>query len=354
MAVFDVNLSGSGISDTLFPGINGRPFLVTDTDAGFLQITYTDAGAEIVEFRSSLNNLVFSGNTPISGTFDSIVIDPGIPFNGAVLNGFAAQNITLFNSAALPPTILAGNDTFTGATGADILRAFGGPNDADLYVGNAGNDTFVIDGGRGELHGEAANGADLGGVTNTVEIRGSTNTFAVSDITDINALKFAGGTGTFVSFRGAPSAGGLSNLLAVTGDAFANRIDFLALTSVTSFTIDLSTLTFSTWTQGTTIAPIDHVRIEGSNNVDTITGSVFQDVIFSFGDADTLVGKGGNDLFAVGSNTDPTAPTAIHGSNADTTGGASEIDLILSIRTIRSTCAAPRLATSTASRPDRP
>jgi Ca2+-binding RTX toxin-like protein len=328
MATFDVDLSGSGISDSMFPGTNGRPFAVTDTDADFFQITYLDAGLEVVEFRSSTGNLTFSGNTPTGGTFDSIVIDPDIFINGAELAGFAAQNITLFNNAALAPTILAGNDTFTGATGADILRAFGGNGDADIYVGETGNDTFVIDGGAGELHGSAANGTGGAGETNTVEIRGNTNTFAVSNITDIDALTFAGSANTTASFRGAPVAGGLSDTLAVTGDNFANKIEFLALTSVTSFVIDLSGLTLTNWTQGSTVAPIDHIEIEGSSNIDTITGSIFQDLLRSSGDADTLVGKGGNDLFIVGSNVDPTAPTAIHGANADGSGGAGETNLI--------------------------
>jgi len=330
MAIFDVDLSGSGISDSMFPGTNGRPFIVTDTDSGFFQITYTDAGGEVVEFRSSANNLNFNGNTPTSGTFDSIVIDPGLFINGAELNGFAAQNIVLFNNATLAPIILGGNDTFTGGTGADILRAFGGNGDADIYVGEVGNDIFVIDGGAGELHGSAEDGSGGGGAEfDTVEIRGYTNAFDIeNDITDIDALTFAGSGNTIARFKGAPSAATLSNTLAVTGDAFANKIEFESLNGVTPFTIDLSALTFANWTQGSTIAPIDYIEVSGTSNIDTITGSSFQDTIRSLGDADTLVGKGGNDLFAVGSNIDPTAPTAIHGSNADGSGGAGETNLI--------------------------
>lgn len=327
MAVFDAGLSGA-VSDTMFPGTNGRLFTITDTDSGFLEITYTDNG-DVVRFISGANNLTFSGNIPTGGTFDSIIFDPGF-FNGAVLNGFAAQNITTFDDAALAPTILAGNDTFTGATGGEILRAFGGAGDADIYVGEIGNDIFVIDGGAGELHGSALNGAGGGGAEiDTVEIRGSTGTFDIAnDITDIDALTFAGSGVTTASFRGAPTALTLSDTLAVTGDNFANTIEFVAVTNVLAFTIDLSGLTFTNWTQGSAIVPIDHVRIEGSSNVDSITGSIFQDVIFSSGDADTLVGKGGNDIFFVGSNADPVAPAAIHGGNANGTGGAGEIDLI--------------------------
>jgi hypothetical protein len=324
MAVFDVTIFGVN-SDTLFPGINGRPFTITSITSGVLKITYTDV-ADVVEFRSSTNAITFTGLTLTGGTFDSIAIT--FNFGTSVLDGFAAQSILTFDDATLAPTILGGNDAFTGANQDDILRAFGGLNDVDIYVGNGGSDTFIIDGGRGELHGSAANGAGGAGETNIVEIRGSTNPFAVSDITDIDALTFAGAANTLASFRGAPVAGGLSNTLAVTGDNFANKIEFLALTSVTSFTIDLSTLTFTDWTQGSTIAPIDHIQIDGSNNVDTITGSIFQDVIRSFGDADTLIGKGGNDLFFIGSNVDPTAPTAIHGANADGSGGAGETNLI--------------------------
>src|SRR3990172_483365 len=258
MAVFDVDLSGSGISDSMFPGTNGRPFIVPDTDSGFFQITYTDAGGEVVEFRSSANNLNFNGNKPTSGTFDSIVIDPGVFINGAELNGFAAQNIVLFNNATLAPIILGGNDAFTGGTGADILRALGGNGDADIYVGEVGNDTFVIDGGAGELHGSAADGSGGGGEFDTVEIRGYTNAFDIAnDITDIDALTFAGSGNTIARFKGAPTAATLSNTLAVTGDAFANKIEFESLNGVTPFTIDLSSLTFTNWTQGSTIAPID-------------------------------------------------------------------------------------------------
>ena len=183
----------------------------------------------------------------------------------------------------------AGNDTIRGGGGADFLE------------GDEGNDTFVYG-----LN-EAARGEEVfgdgftrdNGVDKVVVL--ADNDFIGTQFFGVDQLVFGGvATATFsqdfintqeVEFEGTVSLP--PQTVAVVGDGHANTLA-LALQSQGNqpSAIDLSGVTFQSWTKGS-----DRVTITGTKSHDDISGSTQADIINGNGGSDNLQGNEGADIF---------------------------------------------------------
>ncbi len=180
----------------------------------------------------------------------------------------------------------AGNDTIRGGGGADIL--YGGTGD-DVFVYGAyeavaGEKVF---GNEDDGWAPTAAPSMSDGATDTVLVLGD-NDFTGVEFHDIDQLAFgAAATATFdQAFIDNPTA-------TIIGDANVNALSFVLQRSGDSVpSIDLSGLTFQSWTKGT-----DQISIVGTKVHDSIVGSNQSDVINGGGGSDILKGGKGQDTF---------------------------------------------------------
>jgi len=218
---------------------------------------------------------------------------------------------------SLAETLLGDSDNLLGDGGKDILRGYGGPN---LYIGKGGNDTFVLDVGSSDsiIHGSGSDGSGGGTEIDTIKLL-ATNSLRFNDITNIDRIVFAGNTDTTLSLRGA-NLGGISATLEVTGDSHDNQISILATNSSTALSVNLSAFGFKDWTLGH-----DKVLINGSTDIDSLTGSKVSDEIFAGGDNDYVRGGRGKDLISGGDGFD----TFDFNSVLESKRGAANRDVII-------------------------
>lgn len=321
-------LTASGIdTDFFFPGLRGGGFtvLVTATDAFRIQYASdgNPGGGLVVEFVSTANNFTYAGNTPTGGTFQSINVyaSDGVTLLGTFA-GDVAQSLTSFANTNLAVALINGTLTNTGNAGDDILHSYEGET---LFVGNDGNDTFVIDGSdllisNSQFHGSASNGTGGAGETNEIILR--TNNAQVllntAQISNIDALTFdTAGINSQFRFTGVlPGDGRLSSTTTVTGDGSQNVLFFSS-----SSGLDLSGFVLNNWTAG-----VDRVEINTNNAAGTYIGSSGDDFFYSVRNGAVVAGGTGNDIFEI--NTAASLPSAIHGSGVDGSGGGGETDLI--------------------------
>jgi Ca2+-binding RTX toxin-like protein len=214
--------------------------------------------------------------------------------------------------------LLSGNDTFIGNAGNDILNGHGG---ADFLVGNGGNDTFVLSDNvtsSTAIHGSAADGSGGFGETDTIRVGDGIFQLDATNFTDIDRIVYSGTDNGILALANVLGSD-LANA-SITGSTGMNQL--VLNTTMPEGVFNYSSLSFSNWTAGT-----DVVAIRDTAGDDTITGTGVSDIIFSSGGNDRIVGLGGNDVFVLSSSDNP---LALHGANADGSGGAGEINLIRS------------------------
>lgn len=321
MATFEV-LSTSGInSDWLFPGLRGGNFTVITHTASTFTIQYANdgnPGAGLrVTFVSDVNNFTYDGNfLPTGGTFDEINLSTGtqIPIQLASWTGFDPTLLTSFDNTGLADALLGGNDILTGNAGNDVLNGHGG---ADIYIGNAGNDIFVLQGNSSDsqVDGSADNGSGGAAETDTIKVLPGGFGINPDELTNIDALTFAGTAFSVAAFIG-PGLGGLSPNLKVTGDAFPHELSFQAEDPGVARSIDLSGFTFKHWG--------GHIVLQGGNQADVLVGSRAADIIVSGDGNDILTGGLGKDQLAGGLDAD----TFDFNRIADSKKGAAHRDVI--------------------------
>src|SRR4051794_13959521 len=128
-------------------------------------------------------------------------------------------------------------------------------------------------------------------VTGTHDYRGETP----GNITAIVFSTTADATATFSAAQF--GSGGITNNVAVTGDAFANTVQVIMQAG---FGFSAAAWTFNNW-----VAASDAVVLDGLAGSDTITGSVQHDVINGNDGPDTITGGLGADTLngGIGSDT---------------------------------------------------
>ena len=234
------------------------------------------------------------------------------------LNGQSGVASTLTGSGQRD--IIAGStvsDTLNGKGGNDGLYGFGG---ADTMAGGSGDDTFHYSVGADIVAGESVSG---GNGLDTIQLLSNTGSYLLRlmAITGVEILKFANSSGT-VSINADQIGSG--SIISVVGGGGADTI-------VANGAVNLSGVTFSTWSAG------DSIFIFGGGQTgDDIVGSSFADEIDGDGGNDTIEGGAGFDslLGGAGDDTVSYAGSALAVSvnlmtNA-VSGGDAAGDLILS------------------------
>lgn len=287
-------------SDWLFPGSLGASFDIVEAASDHFSIKYTSGPAAglTVKFISDGSTLTYNGNAPSSGSFNEIHLVGGglLPNTIAKWTGLASTQLTSFGEPTLAETLLGNTDNLLGDGGKDVLRGYEGPN---LYIGKGGNDTFVLDAGNSDsvIHGSDSDGSGGGTEIDTIKLLAA-NSLRFNDITNIDRVVFAGNTDTTLSLRGA-NLGGISATLEVTGDGHDNQISILASSSSTALSVNLSGFSFKDWTLGQ-----DKVLIDGSTDIDSLTGSNVSDEIVAGGNNDYVRGGRGQDFISGGDGDD--------------------------------------------------
>ncbi len=225
---------------------------------------------------------------------------------------------------------LLGFEDITGSNFNDVLT---GDGDANRLTGGAGNDTLVGGGGADTLDGGAGTGdtASFAGFATAVTVNlatGITDNAGGSGLTGIENV--TGGTGGD-SLYGDHLAnvlnggdgddaieGGLGNDTLTGGLG----IDTLIYSGSVGVTVSLATAT----AQNTGSAGTDQIsgfeNLQGTNQADSLTGSLAANLFYALGGNDTVFGLAGNDTIYAGEGND----LLIGGAGGDTLVGGGGID----------------------------
>jgi Ca2+-binding RTX toxin-like protein len=199
----------------------------------------------------------------------------------------------------------AGADTITGSDQADNITGGGG---ADILQGGAGADLFAFTAAGDAVAGESIDGGS--GDDRLAVGGGTSHNLSIVALTSLESLSFSDDSNTTVIFAG--SQIGVGAVASIIGNAGANAL------VVNGQTVDLSGVSFSSWTAGTDTVTINGNNLNlntlvGSSERDTITGGGLADTITGGGGLDTLSGGGGNDTFRYLAGSDAVAGESVDG-----------------------------------------
>ncbi|WP_310610294.1 hypothetical protein [Limnohabitans sp.] len=283
---------------------------VTGVEILNVNSTYTPATPAVGTFKNVITTLAGTNNTALqtvnlSGATE-VSVTTGALNQSLAINASAATGKTTIDASGLAgvATITGGSgvDTITTSAQADTVNAgagndvinldvAGGNGSADTLNGEAGNDNFKTTGAYAAVAGLSINGGDG---TDSITVKtGVTSNFSATGVTisSIEKLAYdvAGGT-TGATFSGSQ----LNNsTIEVTG---AGGTDTLTVALVAGGSVDLSKLTFVSWTAGT-----DIIAINGSTSGETIKGSTANDTITAGAGIDSIdLSAGGNDTVVFG------------------------------------------------------
>jgi serralysin len=312
----DDTLTGSSRNDIIFGGLGGDNLNGGDGDDVFRYTATGDVpGSENVDGGNGFDTIEISAGSPafgpafaINATLTSI---EALRFTGAgttqatlnsnqigagaiaAVTGSAGANVLVVNSGAFEDlsgvtftdwtdatSLIAinggpGADNLTGSSRNDVIKGGGG---SDVLNGGDGDDAFTYEGGSDVGAAETVNG---GNGTDLLETEGTNDFSAGATLISIEALQFAGAGTT--TLKGTQIGAG--QITAITGSVGTNVIVVNAASDV-----DLSALTFTSWTAGT-----DTITIDGTADGETLTGSSQVDTIKADGGDDVLTGGAGND-----------------------------------------------------------
>jgi VCBS repeat-containing protein len=276
----DDTLVGGAGNDSLTGGAGNDTFTVgsgTDT------ITDLGNGVDIVNISAGATaNATAAGawtataSTSNAGT--ASITASGFSINVSAATGASGWTLTNSgNATAVTLTGSANNDTLTGGTNADTL--VGGAGD-DIFSGGAGND--IIDGGDGN---------------DTIVYSGAYSDYSVTSI--LNGF-------TIVDMRGSSPEGTdtVTNVEFITFSGGNFRI-VLGTDNTDTLTGSISNECFFAFAQDDTIDASDGDDvINAGDGDDTLNGQNGNDFLLGGNGNDTLTGGAGNDTFNVTAGTD--------------------------------------------------
>jgi Ca2+-binding RTX toxin-like protein len=314
MATFTVLSSSGQSTDNLWPagGAADVGAVLTSTfNTYWIQLTN---GTYVRYTGTFFGYSTASGvNAPSSGSYSHIEITDEFGNVLASLADFFNANATdiLSNPAAM---FLGGNDTFTGSTGADVLRGYDS-NDFFNFASPGDADNDIISGGSG-----------------TDEIRLLTNGLANASIdlssTTISSIErltlyHSGGSpqSATATLQASQFGAGFANNLVITGvgNGFvvANKVN---INNLTTGTHDFSQLTFNSWSF---LSSVEFGRTGDQVGVVNLTGTAVNDTINAYL-GDNINGGGGDDNIIVNSVTNVTYVDgrAVYGIGTAINGGS--------------------------------
>ena len=271
---------------------------------------------------TNIDSIVFTTSSGATASFNSNQFGPGLISNNVAISGDSHQNViqvvapgvfsaaqwtfsnwgssdqqSLFDGVVIAGSPEGGNDTITGSSQSDEIRASssesGNNEGADSLSGGAGDDVFRIHRGSSYTLFDGGTGTDTIWVSG-VMVDNANVDLSNSTIVSVERLRLAashsnatlrgdqiGGPGKIQEVEGYPPGPGL-NVLTVNGDH-----------------VDLSTVTFVNSGQ---IVHINGTSASGN----TLIGSSQSDIINAFdgSSGDVLDGRGGSDTLTGGSGDD--------------------------------------------------
>ena len=278
------------------------------------------AGATATFASSQFDNTHISRNVHIDGNLfvNNIVVNatPIAPQLGATLSA-AGWSFFLWDNGVDSITIRGTSlvDLLIGSSQSDIII---GGEGRDALHGGGGNDTFVYNAPSDLVAGELIDG---GAGADTIRVQGSgTFDFSAATLSSVEQLQFLTAGPATVSL----DTSQIGAIVAVKGGGATDVV------AVTGSVIDLSAVTFATW------SPTDQIRLTGTTGADSITGSSQADTIFGGDGADVLHGGDGNDFFSYQASTHVSPGEIIDGGagGQDTIGVSSDAPYDFSLASI--------------------
>jgi Ca2+-binding RTX toxin-like protein len=274
-------------ADTVNGGA-GIDALQISSNTGDQSLSVTYAGTTITNIAGGAVTAVELISADMGADVDTLVYTAtgtvNVNLTAGTASGFTSisniENVTTGNGNdsvtgnALANTLIGGggNDTLNGGGGNDILV---GGIGTDTVNGDAGND--IIQYAFGDGTGTTNGGAD----TDTLAITGAAANDALA--VTLNAAS------TITNFTG----GAVASIESVTAD-LGTGIDTLTYTVPAGVNVTVN-LNAGTATGFTSIANIDNITT--GNGIDTLIGSVTDNILIGGGGRDTITGGGGNDTF---------------------------------------------------------
>jgi len=237
-----------------------------------------------LEGNADLARVAISGSQALSLTTGNLV--QSLTIDGSSATG--ALTIVAGIGGIATITTGSGKDAVTGSAQADAINTGEGADTitltagADVVNAGGGDDAFVAGAGFTATAGLTLDG---GAGVDALKVDGAVS-FDVAAVTllNIEGITFAAG-GATATFSGAQLSG---RAMAITGGA---GTDVLTVNAAVGSSVDLSGLTFTSWTAGT-----DGLNLNGAAGGETLRGSVKDDVITGGDGRDTInLSDGGSD-----------------------------------------------------------
>jgi Ca2+-binding RTX toxin-like protein len=249
-----------------------------NTSALFQFATFFAAQFDNVQISQTVH-IIGDGN---SDQFAVIMAAPGT---------FSAAGWTFTTWTDFDRVLLQGSDGADTITGSSGINLFTGGDGADTLTGGSNIDVFNYEAGSEIEAGESING--LGG-SDSIQVAstatGANYDFSLALVTVENLIMAHGpGGGGSATVTLAGDQIGLGGITAIFDSTlFTNAL------IVTGSLVDLSPVTFTNWTSG-----VDTLTINGTAGLDSLIGSIQNDVIDGGGNADSMAGGAGSDTYFV-------------------------------------------------------
>lgn len=263
----------------------GNTYVVQDVDTG---TSFVLASDRVIELTGALDlstaTLDATDNTLTWASTKTTTLPTSVDLTGATAG-------IIYGTS--------GNDTITGAVGADTI--YGGGGDDSITIVSAS----TVDGGAG---------------TDTLTLTTGDATIGTGSIDNVEAIVLTG-DGIDLTINGADLAS--NAITSVTGNTTGGTVEYLKIGAAAGATnLDFSAMTFTNAA----------VSVTGSAGADTIKGGSAADTIATNGGNDTVTGGGGADAITLGGGVDKVVFESTAAANgADTiaaflTAGADKLD----------------------------
>ena len=216
----------------------------------------------------------------------------------------------------------AGNDTLRGNESANTLEGRGGDDFLSAYGGNdrleggagndnmyggSGNDTFFYEYSQ---DGESDNLYGGSGHDRILVFRAGIYDLRDIDVSLIEEIEFGGESSTtkqvYLSNKELDSSGEFATNLLIDGNATTGSPDYLRVyldfSGANGYGANLSGWTFQDWDTATYGA--DYIYIYGGVEVNSVSGTIQDDRIYTYGGDDSVRGNAGEDTLEAGSGND--------------------------------------------------